>query len=392
MAKIDRLIQKLQDLHDSDMLEGKKQEKRHKTIIKMSRCKDMRAIEPLYAVLFYGANYGGDYRSNEDFVRTAAVEALAQIESERVDEILIKALGNQSKHLRKSAAEALYRRGVTKWKPIVLGDDMDWTRLRDFKDSEAEKPLMHALGSTNDRLRAIAVMSLGHMCAKCAAELIPSMLYDSNKGVKYEAITALVHMKDPRTFESMLKATSVWSDYFDQVVPIFNSPEGIAILTKSLFHTEKPKENVSPSRNHGIIAGCLARLGQFEPLEQVLVSETFDYRMVGGVAWGLRKSDHPRAVELLISALGHPPHGVQRVAIASLGRLGVQAFDHLMAEHADYLNSHDQRILYDNTIEQICKIKDPRIEPALRTAIKFCNGKTKNQVYRAMGSFNNRAK
>lgn len=217
------------------------------------------AIEPLFIALRHGGWSARQY----------AVEALGVIGTVCAVEVLVTALADRDRGVRRRAVKAL----------AMIGE-------------EAVEPLIHALSNTDQEVRRQVAEVLGMMRDIRAVESLIAALEDRDSGVRWQAADAL---------------GKIGKGAVEPLVAVLgNSASGVRWWA----------------------AAALEQIGKtaVDPLMQVLIAGKWEMRQQAAEVLGAIQDT--RAVEPLVMALGDSNHGVRRRAAAALGKLGWTPQDH----------------------------------------------------------------
>jgi HEAT repeat protein len=190
-----------------EILRTENQFVREAAVEALGKLGDARAVEPLIEALFdrkLGPWKPYDY-ANDGRVRGAAAEALGRLGDRRAVQPLIRALGGRyapttkGGDVRQSAAAALEKLGEPRWNRITTSDfEKDLASLGKSSDPRAVEPLIETLqDAAYDVLSKAAAEALGNLGDPRAVEPLINTLAITNKkawAVRKAAAAALIAM------------------------------------------------------------------------------------------------------------------------------------------------------------------------------------------------------
>ena len=306
---------------------------------------DPRAVDALIKAL----------RDEGKDVRQAAALALGQIGELRAVDALIEALNDRDKDVHETAAWALGKiadsRAVG---PLIEALDHAYEHGNPPADalskigSPAVEPLIHALKSSQWRIRHGAAYALGKIGDPRAVEPLISVLGDSEGFVRFITAHALGKIGDPSAIEPLISTLNdsdqsvcrAAAQALDQLRwQPSNLEKEIAYLFArqdwdGLVEIGSPAVNIliATLENDSFIIGsdwkfrdiaalALVRIGSpaVEPLILALTNPL--WRIRHGAAYALGEIGDPRAVESLISVLGDSDWHVRGEAAGALGSI-----------------------------------------------------------------------
>jgi HEAT repeat protein len=150
----------------------------------------------------------------DENVRLRTIETLVSIERINPEPLLVKALGDESWRVRRSAVEGLAQRG---------GSTMAITLLRELREEHRNPSVLNSvlqvmahsqvdvvpalidcLNDPEADLRIYAALALGEQHDRRAVPALIRLLHDPDTNVRYHAIDALGHLRAPEAVEPLL--------------------------------------------------------------------------------------------------------------------------------------------------------------------------------------------
>jgi HEAT repeat protein len=177
----------------------------------LGRLQSKQAVEPLLAIL---------QNDSDQFSRSIAADALAEIKDPRALQPLCTLLNNRNQVMRRGAA-------------IALGF---------FGDPAAVGPLIAALKDRDDGVRWNAADSLGKLGSVEAVDPLIAVMKDSEEGVRVAAVDSLGSIGDARAVEPLVIALTSGTKrvrwHAASALAQFSTSEAGDALTNALRHGE----------------------------------------------------------------------------------------------------------------------------------------------------------
>jgi HEAT repeat protein len=317
-----RALSQIWKLPDLARLGDSAPKARETAIGALSSLGDVRAVEPLIAVL----------KDGDEFVRTAAAEALGKLGDARAVEPLVAALKDGDEFVRTAAAEALGELG----------------------DVRAVEPLVAALKDEEVNVRKAAVRALGRIWE--LTDIVELGNRDSK--VKMAAAEALGELGDVRAVEPLITALK------DEKVNVRKA------AVRALGRIWELSDIVGLGNNDSKVrmaaAEVLGKLGDVRAVEPLVTALKDEARYVqAAAAEALGKLGDVQAVGPLVAALKDEDMNVREAAVRALGELGDAGTKSLITA----LKDGDGNVR-KTAAEVLGKLGDVRAVEPLVTALK----------------------
>jgi len=319
----------------------------------LGRLADPRAVVPLIQALGHGSG--------------RAAEALGRLGDARAVVPLIKALGDGDRHIRRAASEALARLGQPVWQGLIQGDSKDFGRLGESGDPRAFKPLIKALGDSDEDVRCLAAEALGNLGDVRALQPLMQALWDSKSklGVRVAAAKAIGKVKGDGAIQALFRALG------DSDRQVHNAAWGAlqgfdaALLVEPFIGAlGDPNETVRSSAAKAL--GELANRQAVGPLLKALEDTEVAVRSAAAEALGMLGD--ACAVDPLMNALADCGHNVRFAAAEALGGLrDTRAVDPLVV-----LLAEDSWGIRRAAAEALGKLGDKRATRSLLPLLADC--------------------
>lgn len=266
--------------------------------ITLGQIRDIRVVELLLVAL----------RDKDRFVRKNAADALGRIGDARAVEPLVAALKDESWAVREEAVDALWGIGKPAVEPLIatlkcknsLAREAAAEALGKIGDTRAVKPLISALKDKDADVREEAAEALGEMRDSRAVEPLIAALKDLP--TQREAAEALGKIGDKRAVEPLIAALKDKTWYGREQVILSLGSIGDNRAIEPLIAVLKDKDESLLREKVAIALGEIGK-SAVEPLIVILKDkdESLDVRKEAAKALGETK-DY-RAIEPLIDAL-----------------------------------------------------------------------------------------
>lgn len=259
------------------------------------------AVDPLIKLL----------NDKDKSVRSVAVSALRELDSLKAVETLIKTLKDNEFSIRASAAQSLGKMG----------------------DTRAVEPLLRLLSDRNDYVQGSAVLALGMLGdSRAVAPIIEKLkvpiTYSNN--IALSAAAALGNIKDSAAVPALIQVLKSRKDEVllersIEALGKIGDPRAIDPINEVLENEQTNSGDIRLAA-----AEALSSLGNPDNVLSKLIKDNW-WKVSIAAAEGLVKIGDPRAVESLISVLGHEDHRVRISACRGLAEIGDQsAIEHLI--------------------------------------------------------------
>ena len=303
---------------------------------------DRRAVDPLIKAL-------SDDKYGITRVREAAAKALVQLGDVAVDP-LVKTLTDPKGSVRLAAAKALQQLGQPEWVRCIRGDNDDFARLassgepggsalliaalsdgdRDVRrrvplalvrlGATALDPLVNALSDDSSDIRDQAARALGQLGDRRAVDPLLKALSGDDSRVRNRAAEALGYLGDKRAVDPLIK---ILSD--DELCVDPSAVEALGRLgdKRAVDPLMALRFRAGNSSVQRALAEALGQLGDKRAVDKLIRWAFDDSPSVReAAANALRQLGDKQAVNAFIKALGHNRSSVRRPAAEALGRLG----------------------------------------------------------------------
>lgn len=273
--------------------------------------RDSHAVEPLARLL----------RHKEQFVRTAAAEALGRIGAPAMEPLLV-ALREEDSEIRSSAAFALGEIGDTKVVEVLIASLGDRYRHVRRNAAEALDKLSWKPDSVDIEIAYCIAKEEWDRCVEIGApavEPLISTLQDDDEWVRIRVAHSLGEIGDPRAAEALgtsLKDLLVGSSAAKSLGKI-GSPRAVAELSSAL-----KDESVDLSTLENVVEALqkAATSAAVEALIAALEHKSSSVRV--RVAEALGKMDDAKSIAALTAALEGGDNDVHRIAMTVMERRG----------------------------------------------------------------------
>ncbi len=390
-------------------------EKKWETIIqgddddfaKLGKTEDPRLIEPFMEILtntHYKSRLGAMLALSEykyPFVVDLLIQFLehwdgsfrkeaARILGEKHDLAavtpLIELLGDVYPDVRKTAAQALHKLGEEKWESVIQGNNDDFSRLGETKDSRAVVSIINALKNGTLSIRVKAIEVLHEINDFRMVEPIIAMLND----IETQLFVFLHGREMGEYFKSWsikeqlnaiqkldLRAAKPLIELFEKAVQVLakiKNPSTVDLLIELLLYSVEELK-VAAAEALGEVKDSRA----VDPLIMALGDEKWKVRKSAAVALG--KIKDPRTLEPLIKALSDIDSEVRKSAVEALGELN----DPCTVEPLIKTLTDKDFYVRKSAAEALGKLKDPRSIDPLIKAFGDINSDVRKSAAEALG-------
>jgi HEAT repeat protein len=241
------------------------------------------------------------------------------------------------------------------------------TSMPTFVGRRAVPPLINALASTDEKLRAKSAEALGLMNDRRAIEPLVSTLVDPAESVRFSAAVALTKLGNSKAVEPLISVLGQQRDFHERA----QAAAGLGTLAD--VRAVEPLIQALDCVGFEVRWNAAEALGKLRdpravgPLAKALLhDEEGAVRQTAAQALGLLKG--PKVVDALIEALNDGVYQVRAIAINALAQTGDQrAVDAIVAALRN--TSFSIRSSW-NAAEALGKLGDPRAVGPLAEALR----------------------